>query len=134
MWRSCAYSMRDSEYADDTTKLDQSLRAELEELTAGVCRSLNDPKRLMLLYALSDRPRSVSELCELLGVAQSNVSQHLAVLRDSGLVESARDANRVFYTLSDRRVLDAIDLLREVMHDELIRRSSPRARRGRSAR
>lgn len=114
--------------------LDANLRAELEELTAGVCRALNDPKRLMLLYALADRALSVSELCDLLGVSQSNVSQHLAVLRDRGLVETTRDANRVIYTLRDRRVLDAIDLLRDVMNDELGRRQALRGRRTKVAR
>ena len=114
--------------------LDSNLRAELEELTAGVCRALNDPKRLMLLYALADRALSVGELCEVLDVSQSNVSQHLAVLRDRGLVETTRDANRIIYTLRDRRVLDAIDLLRDVMNAELVRRQALRPRRGRIAR
>ena len=102
--------------------LDPGLRAELEELTASVCHALNDPKRLMILYALSDRALSVGELCDELGASQSNVSQHLAVLRDRGLVETSRAARRVFYSLRDRRVLDAVDLLRNVMGDELVRR------------
>lgn len=114
--------------------LDANLRAELEELTAGVCRALNDPKRLMLLYALADGALSVGELCDLLDVSQSNVSQHLAVLRDRGLVETTRDANRVIYTLRDRRVLDAIDLLRDVMNEELVRRQALRGGRKRIAR
>jgi ArsR family transcriptional regulator len=106
--------------------LDPNLREELEELTAGVCRALNDPKRLLILYALAAGPRAVTELADVLGVSQSNVSQHLAVLRDRGLVETARDANRVIYALRDRRVVDAIDLLRDVMNDELARRHSLR--------
>jgi DNA-binding transcriptional ArsR family regulator len=115
-------------------RLDANLRAELEELTAGVCRALNDPKRLMLLYALADSALSVSELCELLGVSQSNVSQHLAVLRDRGLVDTTRDGNRVIYTLRDQRVLEAIDLLRDVMNDELGRRQALRGHPTRAAR
>jgi ArsR family transcriptional regulator, virulence genes transcriptional regulator len=106
--------------------LDPNLRAELEELTASVCRALNDPKRLLLLYAVAQEPRSVGELGELLGASQSNVSQHLAVLRDGGLVDAARDANRVIYSLRDARVVDAIDLLRGVMNDELARRHALR--------
>jgi ArsR family transcriptional regulator, virulence genes transcriptional regulator len=109
--------------------VDANLRAELEELTAGVCRALNEPKRLMILYALADGALSVGELSETLEVSQSNVSQHLTVLRDRGLVETTREANRVIYTLRDRRVLDAIDLLREIMNDELVRRQSLRGRR-----
>ena len=102
--------------------IDGNLRAELEELTANMCRALNDPKRLMILYALGDQQRSVGDLCELLDLSQSNVSQHLAVLRDRGIVDSSRDANRVIYSLRDQRVLNAIDLLRNVMNDEVARR------------
>lgn len=108
--------------------LDLNLRAELEELTASVCRALNDPKRLLILYALEAEPQSVSELVDLLEVSQSNVSQHLAVLRDRGLVEATRDANRTIYSLRDKRVVKAIDLLRAVMNDELTRRQSLRQR------
>lgn len=109
-----------------THTLDQNLRAELEELTATVCRALNDPKRLMILYALGDEPRSVGELCDLLELSQSNVSQHLAIMRDRALVDTTRDGNRIIYTLRDRRVLDAIDLMRDVMNDELARRHALR--------
>ena len=107
--------------------IDQNLRAELEELTSSVCRALNDPKRLMILYALGDQRRSVGELCELLEMSQSNVSQHLAVMRDRGIVDTTRDANRIIYTLRDQRVLRAIDLLRDVMNDELARRHALRS-------
>ena len=109
-----------------THGLDPNLRGELEELTASVCRALNDPKRLLILYALADDSLSVGELADVLDVSQSNVSQHLAVLRDRGLVEPARDANRVIYSLRDKRVVKAIDLLRSVMNDELARRQSLR--------
>jgi ArsR family transcriptional regulator len=108
-------------------RFDARLKEELEELTAGVCRALSDPKRLMILYALADRPRAVGELAELLEVSPSNVSQHLGLLRDRGLVDAERDANRVIYTLRDRRVVEAIDVMRTVMTDELDRRRAIRA-------
>ncbi|SRR6266508_537837 len=106
--------------------LNPNLRAELEELTSTVCRALNDPKRLMILYALGDKQHSVGELCSLLEFSQSNMSQHLAVMRDRGLVDTTRDGNRVIYNLRDRRLLDAIDLLRDVMNDDLARRHTLR--------
>lgn len=108
---------------------DPLLRAELEELTASVCRALNDPKRLMILYALAEEPRAVSDLCTALEVSQSNVSQHLAVLRDRGLVDTERAGNRIIYTLRDPMVVEAIDLLRRVMSEELERRRAIRAGR-----
>jgi DNA-binding transcriptional ArsR family regulator len=102
--------------------LDPFLRRELTELTASMCRALNDPKRLMALYALRDRPLTVTELCTMLEAPQSNVSQHLAVLRDRGLVEAERQGHNVRYRLRHPRVLDAIDVLREVQAQELDRR------------
>jgi DNA-binding transcriptional ArsR family regulator len=105
------------------------LRQELEELTASVCKALNDPKRLAILYALSEASHSVTDLCELLEVSQSNISQHLTMLRDRGLVDTQRDGNRVIYALRDRRVVDAIDLLRSVMNDEVARRHALRQAR-----
>ena len=67
-------------HGDNVSRAD--VRAELEELTSTVCRALNDPKRLALIYALAGGPHSVTELCALLDVSQSNISQHLSMLRD----------------------------------------------------
>lgn len=101
---------------------DQTLRAELEELTASLCRALDDPKRLFVLYLLGSSPMSVGQLCEALGVPQANASQHLGVLRERGVVQTQRDGNRVVYSLRHPKILDAVDLLREVMADEAARR------------
>ena len=116
------------------TAVDPLLRAELDELGARMCKALNDPKRLLVLYALADGPHTVTELCEVLEVPQSNTSQHLAVLRDRGLIEAERRGNSVMYSLRHPKVLDAIDLLREVMADELDRQQSLRPRRPASRR
>lgn len=116
-----------------TAAIDAWLCAELDDLSSRMCKALNDPKRLVILYALGEGPCSVSELCEVLGAPQSNVSQHLAVLRDRGLVDTERQGNTVVYSLRHPKVLAAIDLLREVMDDELRRqtqrRSTPARRR-----
>lgn len=108
------------------TALDPLLRSELDELGARMCKALNDPKRLLVLYALADGPHSVSELCEVLDAPQSNTSQHLAVLRDRGLIEAERQGNSVVYRLRHPKVLAAIDILREVMADELDRQQALR--------
>jgi ArsR family transcriptional regulator, virulence genes transcriptional regulator len=110
-----------------TTKaFDPALREELEELTSSMCKALNDPKRLTVLYALRDGARTVGELCEILGAPQSNTSQHLAVLRNRGLVDTTREGNAVRYSLRHRKILEAVDLLREVMADEVSRRHAIR--------
>lgn len=107
--------------------VDPLLRAELDALGARMCKALNDPKRLLVLYALADGPHTVGELCELIEAPQSNTSQHLAVLRDRGLIEAERHGSNVLYSLRHPKVLAAIDLLREVMADELDRQQALRA-------
>jgi DNA-binding transcriptional ArsR family regulator len=107
-----------------TSGVDPQLRRELAEVTANVCKALNDSKRLLLLYALRAGPLTVSALCEQLELPQSNTSQHLAILRERGLVEAARRGNNVYYSLRHPQVIAAIDLLREVMAAELERRQA----------
>lgn len=109
--------------ADSRTVLDETFRAELEQLTAAMCKALNDPKRLAIMYLLADMPRSVGQLADALGAASSNVSQHLAVLRDRGLVDSNRQGTTIEYSLRHRKVIEAIDLLRDIQREELRRAS-----------
>jgi len=107
--------------------IDSLLRQELDELVASMCKALNDSKRLLLLYALRYGRYTVTELCDLIEAPQSNTSQHLAVLRDRGLVEAERQGNNVVYSLRHPKVIDAIDILRGVMSDELKRQTALRA-------
>jgi len=65
-------------------------------------------------YRLGDQESSVQDLVEAVGTSQSNVSQHLAVLREQGILEARKDANKVFYKVSDARVLKMIALTREI--------------------
>jgi DNA-binding transcriptional ArsR family regulator len=115
-----------SNQKSEPTSLNPALRLELEELVASMCKALNDPKRLLLLYALHDRPRTVSELSKILEAPQANTSQHLAVLRDRGLLETERRGNSILYSLRHPKVLKALDILRKVMVDELERQQALR--------
>lgn len=103
--------------------MDPRLRNEIYELHARLCKALADPKRLLIINALRDGQKSVGELTQELELSQSNVSQHLAVLRERGVVRATRDGNNVFYSLRDPKVVKALDLLREVMAAQLRRRS-----------
>ena len=98
---------------------DGRLRLQLDELVYTMCKALNDPKRLMLLYSLRDGQRTVGELCAVLGAPQSNTSQHLAILREQRLVTARREGSTVYYALRDPRVTQAFDLLREVLRQVL---------------
>ncbi|NNN16458.1 MAG: winged helix-turn-helix transcriptional regulator [Acidimicrobiaceae bacterium] len=95
----------------------------MEDLVDNMCMALNDPKRLMVLWALREGPHSVGELSDLLESPPSNVSQHLAILRTRGLVDTERQGNSIYYHLRHPKIIVAIDLLREVLRDEIDRRS-----------
>jgi ArsR family transcriptional regulator len=91
---------------------------EIARLHANVCKGLGDAKRLMILNTLRDGPHSVSEICIELGLRQVNASQHLAILREKGLVNSRKDGQWVYYGLSSPKIVAAMDLLREVMAEQ----------------
>lgn len=99
------------------------VQSELVELHARVCKGLADPKRLFILNALRDGERSVGEICSELELAQANVSQHLAVLRDRGLVQTRKEGQYVYYSVSSPKIIEALDLLREVMTEQFATRS-----------
>lgn len=92
-------------------------RAELVALHARLCQALADPKRLMLITTLSRGPRTVGELCAELDLSQANTSQHLAVLRERGIVSAERSGASVIYRLRGPKVVQALDLLREFMQE-----------------
>ena len=96
-----------------------SLTQEIAHLHAELCSALADSTRLILLYALSDQPRNVTELTQELEVPQPTVSRHLKVLRESGLVKATRLGTSVQYELTDHRVIEALDLLRSVLREQI---------------
>jgi len=77
-------------------------------------KAMSHPLRLKILCTLGDHEISVQEIVEHVGTSQSNISQHLAILRDKGILASRKDANRVFYRVSDQRTLKLIGMMREV--------------------
>lgn len=94
-------------------------RDEFYALHAHLCRALAHPTRLLIIEELRDGPRAVGELVERLGHRQSNLSQHLAILREQRLVTARREGSTVYYALRDPRVTQAFDLLREVLRQVL---------------
>ena len=102
--------------------LTQTLRQEISQLEADFCFALSDPTRILILYALREVPLNVSELTSELGINQPTTSRHLKVLRDRGLVYTARQGTTIIYHLSDQRLVQALDLLRSAMRDGLAQR------------
>ena len=81
------------------------------EPVVDVLKALAEPTRLRLVWALSQREQSVGELAELVGANVAAVSQHLARLREAGLVASRRDGTRIFYRASTPHVAGLLDHL-----------------------
>ncbi|MEA3340462.1 MAG: metalloregulator ArsR/SmtB family transcription factor [Chloroflexota bacterium] len=104
--------------------MDNSLEQEAKLLHAHICEGLGDPKRVMILYLLADQSRNVTELTEALGVSQPTVSHHLKILRERGLVLTERDGTAIYYSLADPRIIQALDILREMLVDLLAQRTS----------
>ncbi|MGB8434426.1 MAG: metalloregulator ArsR/SmtB family transcription factor [Burkholderiales bacterium] len=91
------------------------------ELAARSLRAMGHPLRLKILCVLGDQEISVQDIVDTVGTSQSNISQHLAILREKGVLKTRRDANRVFYRVGDVRVLQLIGMMREVFCEHLVR-------------
>ena len=77
-------------------------------------QAMAHPLRLKILCLVGNQELSVLEIVEAVGTSQSNVSQHLAVLRDNGVLGARKDGTKVFYRIADPRVVRMIALTREI--------------------
>ena len=82
--------------------------------TSAAMQAMAHPLRLKILCLIGSQECSVLEIVEAVGTSQSNISQHLAVLRDHGILHSRKEANKVYYRIGDPRVLKMIALTREI--------------------
>ncbi len=77
-------------------------------------KAMSHPLRLKILCTLGNQEVSVQDIVERVGTSQSNISQHLAILRDKGILSARKDANRVYYRVEDQRTLRLISMMRDV--------------------
>ena len=103
--------------------MNSTLESEITQLHAEICAGLADPNRIMILYALSQSARNVTELCNELAMPQPLISRHLKILRERGMVTTERRGTVIVYSLGDKRLIQALDLLRAVMHDNIANRA-----------
>lgn len=90
---------------DHQEQIDQAARA---------MKAMAHPLRLKILCVLGNEEVSVQDIVEAVGTSQSNISQHLAILREKGVLKTRKDANRVYYRVGDQRTLQLIGMMREV--------------------
>jgi len=84
------------------------------EAAARSLKAMAHPLRLKILCKLGDKKLSVQEIVEIVGTSQSNISQHLAIMRDKGILSSNKDANKVYYKIDDVRTIKLILMMKEV--------------------
>lgn len=101
-----------------------NLVEEVNQLHADICSALADPKRILILYALAEERLNVSDLANKVGISQPATSRHLKILRSQGMVRAERQGLNIEYQLTDRRLIQALDLLREVLRDRIQYRAS----------
>jgi ArsR family transcriptional regulator len=92
-------------------------------LHSDLCKTLANDKRQMILAALRDRELTVGELSKRTGITQANLSQHLATMRSRDVVCARRDGRNVHYSIANPKLIQAFDLITEVMQESMERRS-----------
>jgi DNA-binding transcriptional ArsR family regulator len=89
------------------------------KLQAEICKTLSDPNRLIIVHALREGEKSVTELVSILGVPQGNVSRNLGILRNKGIVLPRRKGNTIYYRLASPKIGDACDIVRGFLESTL---------------
>jgi len=84
-------------------------------LHANICKTLANPRRLEIIAALRDDELNATQLTQKVRISKANLSQHMSLLIEKGVVLSRRKGINVFYKLSDERITKACDLMREVL-------------------
>ena len=97
-----------------------ALREEVLRLHAQVCSGLADPNRILIIYSLADGPHNVTEISSIVELPQTTVSRHLKILRERSIVRYERDGQTIIYHLTDMRYIQALDLLRNTLADQLV--------------
>lgn len=86
---------------------------------AEMCKVFSHPKRLELINLLRDKEMSAGELGERLGLTPANLSQHLTMMRERHILISRKEGNMVYYQIANPRLLEAFDMLREILFEQI---------------
>jgi ArsR family transcriptional regulator len=88
-------------------------------MQATISKTLANPIRLAILHTLKDGEKNVNELTEIIGISQSNLSQHLALMRQIGIVNTRKQGTSVFYSVTNPKINEACDTVREILVEQL---------------
>ena len=92
---------------------------EIFELQASICQTMANAKRLEIINTLGERELAVGELADKMDVKISNLSQHLSIMKNKGILTSRRDGVHIYYRISNPKVIKACCLMKEVMTELL---------------
>jgi ArsR family transcriptional regulator len=92
---------------------------ELYRIQAEFCKGLAHPKRMQIIGVLKDGEKSVNELSAATGIAQANLSQHLTILRQLGILAKRRDGLNIYYSIADERIVQACDIVRAAIRQRM---------------
>jgi ArsR family transcriptional regulator, virulence genes transcriptional regulator len=94
----------------------------LYQMHANICKVFANPTRVMIIDLLQNGEQTVSDLEKAIGARQATLSQHLAVLRDKGVVIDRRAGQKIYYQISNPKILQACRLMREVLMEQIEQR------------
>ena len=92
---------------------------ELYEIHAEMCKVFSNATRLEILNLLRDRELSVTELIEKTKLSQTNISQHLSIMKSKGIVSSNRKGKNIYYKITNPKIIKAFDIIRDVLAEKL---------------
>jgi ArsR family transcriptional regulator len=91
---------------------------QIYELHADVCKTLANPKRIEIINLLRSGEKSVAWLLEETSLLKANLSQHLSVMRQRGIVKNRKEGLTVYYRIANKKIVKACDLMREVLFEQ----------------
>ena len=89
------------------------------ELHAEICKTLANPLRLEIINAIRGGEKNVNELVSIVKVSQSNISQHLTIMRQKNIVSTRRDGSHIYYKLAYPEMIKACEIIRDVLQKQL---------------
>lgn len=94
------------------------------ELHANICGIFSSPRRLEILDTLRDKELTVTEILDSMSISKTNLSQHLSLMKDRGILNSRREGQHIYYSVSSKKVIQAYDLMSDVLREMIDRRLS----------
>ena len=88
-------------------------------MQATISKTLANPVRLAILHTRKDGEKNVNELTDIIGISQSNLSQHLALMRQIGIVNTRKQGTSVFYSVTNPKINEACDTVQEILVEQL---------------